>query len=133
MVERVGIANRGAEIIADFLQEHPAVSEVWYPKFVDRGEYDSLQVEGGGYGGLMSFALKNENRAPAVYDALEWSKGPSLGTNFSLACPYSLLAHYHELDWAEDCGVPAKLLRLSVGVEDPEMLRDRLGRALELA
>lgn len=133
VAERVGVANRGAEIIAEFLQEHPAVAQVWYPKFVDQSEYAALMVEGGGYGGLMSFALKNERQAPAVYDALEWSKGPSLGTNFSLACPYSLLAHYHELDWAEDCGVPAKLLRLSVGLEDPLLLRDRLGRALALA
>ena len=27
-------------------------------------------------------------------------KGPSLGTNFTLACPYTILGHYLELDWA---------------------------------
>ena len=131
--ERVATANRGAEIIAEFLREHPAVAHVWYPKFEDRAEYEALMVEGGGYGGLMSFVLKNEKRAPRVYDVLRWCKGPSLGTNFSLACPYSLLAHYHELDWAEGCGVPATLMRLSVGLEDPEDLRERLAEALRQA
>jgi cystathionine gamma-synthase len=30
----------------------------------------------------------------AFFDALDTHKGPSLGTNFTLACPYTLLAHY---------------------------------------
>ena len=33
------------------------------------------------------------------------AQGPGFGTNFTLACPYTLLAHYHELDWAASCGV----------------------------
>ncbi len=28
------------------------------------------------------------------------AKGPGFGTNFTLACPYTLLAHYTELEWA---------------------------------
>lgn len=130
---RVAAANRGGEVIAEFLREHPAVDHVWYPKFEDRAEYEALMVEGGGYGGLMSFALRNGKQAPVVYDALQWCKGPSLGTKFSLACPYSLLAHYRELDWAEGCGVPAHLIRLSVGLEDPALLCDRLAAALARA
>lgn len=33
------------------------------------------------------------------YD-LQVAKGPGFGTNFTLACPYTLLAHYTELEWA---------------------------------
>lgn len=131
--ERVAAANRGADVVAAFLADHPAVERVWYPKFIDRREYETLMVPGGGYGGLMSFVLKNQKRTERFYDALPWNKGPSLGTNFSLACSYSLLAHYRELDWAEECGVPAKLLRLSVGMEDPSELCRRLAEALVLA
>ena len=36
----------------------------------------------------------------AFFDALEVQKGPSLGTNFTLACPYTVLAHYM-VPWAE--------------------------------
>lgn len=124
-------ANGSGLIVARFLQEHPAVEQVWYPQFVDREIYEGLMRPGGGYGGLISAVLKNEKKAPAVYDALRWSKGPSLGTRFSLACPYTLLAHYTELDWAEGCGVRPDLLRFSVGLEDPEILCADLGEALE--
>jgi cystathionine gamma-synthase len=66
-----------------------------------------------------------------VFNALRVSKGPSLGTHFTLACPYTQLAHYDELDWAADCGVPAHLLRVSVGLEDPNELWQRFAIALE--
>ena len=88
---------------------------------------------GGGFGGLISFALKDPSRAPGVYDALEWTKGPSLGTEFSLACAYTLLAHYQELDWAESCGVPRNLIRLSAGAEDTGRLVAALAAALDHA
>jgi len=52
---------------------------------------------------------------------------------FTLACPYALLAHYAELDWAERCGVPRHLIRVSVGLEPPEELWERFERALYVA
>ena len=87
---------------------------------------------GAGYGCLLSFELKQgRQQAQLVYDALRVSKGPSLGTNFTLACPYTQLAHYDELAWAESCGVAADLLRVSVGLEDPDELWMRFQRALD--
>ena len=132
-VNRIQKANDTGELLAEFLQSHPAVEQVWYPKYCDREQYLALARTGAGYGGLMSFSLKSKEAAPRVYDALRWSKGPSLGTEFSLACAYTLLAHYKELDWAESCGVPRELIRLSVGVEDASTLQESLGGALDLA
>jgi cystathionine gamma-synthase len=40
-----------------------------------------------------------------------------------------LLAHYGELDWAEQCGVSRYLLRFSIGQEDASELIARLDRA----
>ena len=129
----IDTANRGGAMVAQFLQEHPAVERVWYPRYVDCDQYESLMKPGAGYGGLMSIVLKNEKKAPAVYDALRWNKGPSLGARFSLASSYTLLAHYQELEWAESCGVRPDLLRFSVGIEDPGQLCETLGEALERA
>jgi cystathionine gamma-synthase len=70
-----------------------------------------------------------EPAASAFYDALAISKGPSLGTDFSLVCPYTLLAHYGELEWAAERGAPANLLRIWVGLEDPDDLRRRFEEA----
>ena len=125
--------NRNGEAVAEFLNQHPAVEHVWYPKFRNRENYDALRRKTGGYGGLVSFSLRNEKKASKVYDALAWNKGPSLGTEFSLACPYTLLAHYEELDWAEGCGVPANLIRLSCGMEEAKKLLKTLETALEQA
>ena len=87
---------------------------------------------GAGYGCLLSFELKQgRQQAQVVYDALSVSKGPSLGTNFTLACPYTQLAHYDELAWAERCGVASYLLRVSVGLEDHDELWMRFQRALD--
>ena len=124
--------NRTAEQLCDFCSAHPAVETVYYPPYSGPETYRAFQRPGGGWGGLFSLLLKDApRRAPRFYDALEISKGPNLGTIFSLACPFTLLAHYEELDWAADCGVSPHLVRISVGLEEPEDLQDRLDRALE--
>jgi cystathionine gamma-synthase len=135
--ERMRVSNATGEVLADFLKNHPAVEEVYYPKYTTPDLYAALQrsVDGvagpAGYGGLMSFVLKNRKKSPKFYDALKISKGPSLGTEFTLVCPFTLLAHYDELDWAEGCGLDRNLIRISVGMEDSRMLMDTLSEALE--
>jgi len=70
------------------------------------------------------------NKAKNFYDSLKVSKGPSLGTIFTLVCPYVLLAHYDELDWAESFGIPSHLIRVSVGLEVQDQLWKTLSEAL---
>jgi cystathionine gamma-synthase len=85
----------------------------------------------GGWSSLVTFMPKQAaTRSPEIYDRMAVCKGPSLGTVFTLACPFTLLAHYTELEWAESCGVSRYLIRISVGLEDPEDLWQRLERAL---
>jgi cystathionine gamma-synthase len=129
--ERVRDHNRNGLFIAEQLRGHPRVERVWYPKWECREAYEAVRRPDGGYGSLLSFQLKDAARvSPRVYDALQICKGPSLGTVFTLACPFTLLAHYTELEWAEACGVPRHLIRLSVGLEDPQELWRRLEAAL---
>jgi cystathionine gamma-synthase len=47
-----------------------------------------------------------------------------------LACPYTILAHYRELDFAQSCGVSRFLIRVSIGLEEPSDLIARFERAL---
>jgi cystathionine gamma-synthase len=104
---------------------------VYYPKFQTPGEYRAFRKPAGGYGGLLSLVLKDAPAAtPRFFDALRVSKGPNLGTNYTLACPYTILAHYGELEFAESCGVSRHLVRVSVGLEDPDDLRRRFTEAL---
>ena len=129
--ERMRKHNATGLLIAERLRQHPAIAKVWYPKWEFADVYESVRRPTGGWGSLITFLPHNaETAAPAIYDRLELCKGPSLGTVFTLACPFTLLAHYTELDWAEACGVSRYLIRISVGLEEPEELWQRLDRAL---
>lgn len=119
---RMQRVNENGLALYEKLSEHPAVSQIWYPKGMTQYRYEDVKVPGGGYGGLMSFTLTSASKAQKFYDNLPLTKGPSLGTEFTLVCPYTLLAHYDELGWAKDCGVPTALVRVSTGIEKKERL-----------
>lgn len=131
--ERMKVSNANGEAIAELLASHPAVEQIYYPKFTTPDLYHVLKRPQGGFGGLISFVLKNRKKSPKFFDSLKMSKGPSLGTDFSLACPFTLLAHYDELPWAEGCGLDRHLIRISVGVEDQQALVNVMSEALEIS
>jgi len=127
-VERMKKINVTASLLIEFLQKHQLVDKVNFPK---HGEIDILLKSGGGFGGMFSMVLKNPSvNSQKFYDSITVSKGPSLGNRFTLGCPYTMLAHYDELDWAESVGISRWLLRFSVGLEEPEDLIKRFGAAL---
>jgi cystathionine gamma-synthase len=129
--ERMLRHNSNGLLIAERLRQDPAVERVWYPKWEFSEAYEAVRRPDGGWGALITFLPKNaEVNSPRIYDRLAICKGPSLGTVFSLACPFTLLAHYTELDWAESCGVSRYLIRISVGLEDPDELWQKLDAAL---
>lgn len=129
--ERVREINERAEALTEFLRTQPLVAEVHYPKFTNRAHYDAFRRPDGGYSGLFSLTLVDEQtNAPRFFDALRCCKGPNLGTDYTLACPYTILAHYQELEWAEAHGVSRYLIRVSVGREPIDELLTRFGDAL---
>ncbi|KAL2166849.1 hypothetical protein VTG60DRAFT_2084 [Thermothelomyces hinnuleus] len=132
--ERVRRASENARRVAEMLRRSGSVSEVYYPLGSPTQDwYDRYRREGAGYGYLLSIKFKTPAQAVAFYDALDVAKGPSLGTNFTLCCAYTLLAHYKELEWAAEYGVVEDLVRISVGLEESEWLEERVGRALMVA
>lgn len=130
--ERMAQVNATTEQLCAALRQHPAVEHLYYPQYEIPELYARVKKPAGGYGGLFSLVLKDGARtAPGFYDRLEVSKGPSLGNNFTMACPYTLLAHYEELGWAESLGVAPHLVRVSVGLEPVDDLMARFLAALE--
>lgn len=128
---RMARPNESGSRLAAFLADHPAVAEVWHPSLTNIQRYRDIMAPGGGFGGLLSFTLRHPKKVAKVFDALKLSKGPSFGTAFTLVCPYVMLAHYHERDWAAGCGVPADLLRVSCGQEDYGVLEAAFVDALQ--
>ncbi|TDH67402.1 hypothetical protein CCR75_000408 [Bremia lactucae] len=129
LCKRVAKANTSTAAIVQKLQRHPLVKDVFYPTFGDSKKlydpflnslYDNEKPQ---YGPLISIVLYGGiESAKAFYNALTIAKGPSLGTNFTLCCPYAQLAHYNELDFVESFGVDRNIIRISIGQEDPDVL-----------
>ena len=101
------------------------------PVTLDNSSACNFKKNDNGYGGVLSFVLKNApKKTYDFYDKIAFSKGPNLGATYSLCCPFVMLAHYNELEWAEKMGASRWLIRLSIGLEPPENLIDRLNYAL---
>ncbi|VBB81573.1 Putative cystathionine gamma-synthase [Podospora comata] len=131
--ERIQVASENALAVVELVQESPVVKKVYYPSLGDTRRYDAYKRPGAGYGFLLSVTFKKKEEAVAFYNGLNVAKGPSLGTNFTLCCAYTLLAHYNELDRAAEFGVEESLVRISVGVEERGWLLGRVNGALEAA
>lgn len=130
--ERVQATNEIAAEVFEFVKGHSAVAGACFPSIQTREFYDQVRKENGGYGALFSVGLTGgEAAARSFYDCINVSKGPSLGTDFTLACPYTLLAHYGELEWAAERGAGKDLLRFWIGLEDPEDLIERFRKAFD--
>lgn len=123
----------GAEI-ARRLKASPKIAEVFYPGFGSpEQEAIAQKYLNPGKSGLVSFLLKDKSldALRAFYDAVGEPvvKGPGLGSETSLLCPYVMLAHYHEEKSAlQNLGLDFHLLRISVGAEPV----DDIWRALHL-
>lgn len=125
--DRVRVINRNAAGLASWLRQQPHVAEVFYPDQPDQSVDGASEPAAGG---LLSIVLHHPERSTAAFfDALEVCKGPNLGTNFTLCCPYTILAHFTEFDFVERCGVSRWLLRISVGTEPLDELRRRFDAA----
>lgn len=135
---RIKKVNDNAYDVCDFLHkrslddestpaEGKVLKKVYYPRYITPGTYAQAQrhptLGKGGYGGLFSLTFTSLAASRAFYDAIGCAKGPSLGTSFTLASPYTILAHYLELDWAAGYGVEKGLVRISVGQEDQSVLK----------
>lgn len=142
---RIRIIDVNTEAVCDFLRSRSVaggaadavIKEVFYPKYITPENYEACRIKTpgveGGFGGLFSLTFTSATASHAFFDALPCYKGPSLGTNFTLACPFTILAHYAELDWAAQYGVEEGLVRIAVGMEETRSLLASFGTALKAA
>lgn len=139
-VTRTLKVNSNAEMLLNDVlipEEGHLFSKIYYPRLTSeetKQNYDTVRCKpDGGYGGLFSLTFYEIEQAKKFFNALELCKGPSLGTNFTLACPYAVLAHYAELEKVAQYGVETNLVRVSVGLEDAEHLRKVFRKAISEA
>ena len=122
------------KVIAQYLRTHPKVESVYWPGFENHPNHDIARKQMNDFGGMISFTLKGDN----LEDANQVMSGFKVFTLAeSLGGVESLVAHPATMTHAaipkeqrEKLGILDSLLRLSVGVEDVNDLREDLESAL---
>ena len=116
--------------VAHALQGHPAVASVLYPGLPGHPGHDIAKSQMRDFGGMVSFRLAagEEKAVEVCARAALFTLGESLGG------VESLIEHPARMTHASAAGspleVPSDLVRLSVGIEDPEDLLADLAQAL---
>lgn len=123
-----------ARAIAEYLSTHKAVEAVTYAGLPGHDDYALGQrLMPDGCGAVFSFDIKGGREAGRRFiDALElFSHLANVGDAKSLVIHPATTTH-HRMDAAalRDAGISEGLVRLSIGLEDPQDLIDDLGRAL---
>jgi cystathionine gamma-synthase len=123
---RVERACASAQRVAEVMVDHPRIEAVLYPGLRSHPGHDvAARQMSGGFGGMLSFRVKGgEEAAIATAARVEvWKRATSLGG------VESLIEHRASVE-GPGTPVPSDLLRLSVGIEDPQDLIDDLDQAL---
>lgn len=126
--------DRNARALADHLNSHPAIKRVHYAGYSEHFEEVAKTADSGG----AVIAIELHGAFEAFYDALNTMKGPSFGTDFTLACPFMYLTHYDLANSGEGrefltfVGIDPDLIRISVGAESVEEIIAVFDGALEI-
>ncbi len=126
--------DQNARIVSEFLQEQSRVERVYYPGVRDHPERDVIKRQMKGYGGMLSFELKGGAReCKKLLKALRiFTVAESLGGVESLVeHPASMTHASVPRSVRLEHGITDSLIRVSVGIEDPEDLVQDLDRGFK--
>lgn len=132
---RIQRQNSNALAVAQFLENHPAIEQVFYPGLESHSGHTIAKQQMDGFGGMLSFMLKQNDfdavrqfvprlhfaHAAANLGAVETTIGPPATTS-------------HVECTAEEraaMGIPESLIRYSAGIESPDDLIADLDQALK--
>ena len=122
-----------AEKAANFLQNHPAVSKVYYPGLPDAQGYEVNRHQAKNGGAMMSFILDDRHGYRVFFSSLKLiALAESLGGVESLVCHPATMTHASiPKDIREKVGITDNLIRLSIGIEHIDDLLADLNQAIE--
>lgn len=122
-----------AALLADWLAKHPNVEKVYFPGHESHPGHAVARRQMRDFGGMVSIRLKGGPAAARRFmtQTKLFSLAESLGGVESLVCHPATMTHASiPLETRLARGVDDGLVRLSVGIEDADDLRDDLAAAL---
>jgi cystathionine gamma-lyase/cystathionine beta-lyase/cystathionine gamma-lyase/homocysteine desulfhydrase len=125
--------HANAQTIAGFLDAHPKVARVHYPGLPAHPHHALARRQMNGFGGMIAFELGTLERARTFLNnvklaALAESLG---GVETLISHPVTMTHAAVPLEHRQRMGVTDDMVRLSVGVEDVNDLREDLAQALD--
>ncbi|MEH6904122.1 cystathionine gamma-synthase [Bacillus sp. AFS006103] len=130
---RLEQSQKSAIKLAEFLDSHPLVEKVHYPGLESHPQYQIQKTQAAGPGAVLSFELANEE---ALRTFLAHVQIPVFAV--SLGAVESILSYPAKMSHAampqaerEKRGITNSLVRLSVGLENPEDLINDFSQAFK--
>ena len=125
-----------AKQVAEYLDEHDATEEVFYPGLKHHKGYELQKAQANGPGAIISFKFneKEYDLDKFVSKLKLFSFAVSLGGVESLICRPSTMTHEsYAKELQEKIGITPNLIRLSIGIEEVEDLIKDLDDAFAYA
>lgn len=131
---RMEAHQRGAQALAEFLEQHPAVSRVYFPGLKSHPQHDLAKKQMTGFGGMLSFDVKGgrPQAEKVMMNAKLFSMAESLGGVESLIEYPETMSHASiSQESRRAAGISENTLRVSVGIEHPDDLIADMKQVLE--
>ena len=127
--------NSNAMLISEFLQNHPKIKTVRYPGLKSDPNHELATSQMNGYGGIISIELDTDLKGTLKFlENIEiFTLAESLGGVESLIEHPAIMTHASiNKNIRDELGISDSLVRLSIGIEDPEDLKTALENSLNL-
>lgn len=134
LANRMDAQSANAMAVAMFLEGHPKVKQVRYPGLESFPQHELAKRQASGFGAMLWFEVEGGLEAGKVLmKAVElWSLAENLGSVESLITHSPTMTHgAMTAEERNNVGIVDGLVRLSVGLEDPEDLIADLEQALD--
>ncbi len=124
--------NANTQVLAEYLVGHPKVTRVYYPGLSTHPQHDLARRQMRGFGGLIAFELGSLERARTLLNSVRL-----MALAESLGGVETLISHPASMTHASvpperrlQIGLTEDMVRISVGIEDVDDLKEDLDQAL---
>jgi cystathionine beta-lyase/cystathionine gamma-synthase len=126
--------NANAMVLAEFLASHPKVTQVHYPGLPSHPQHALAKTQMRGFGGLISFTLGSFDNARTLLEGVRlMALAESLGGVETLISHPATMTHASvPPERRQQIGITDDLVRVSVGIEDVDDLKEDLTYALSI-
>jgi len=125
--------NANGLALAEFLSTHPKVKKVYYPGLPAHPQYELAKKQMRGFGGMLAFDLGSLEAARRVLNGVRLhALAESLGGVETLISHPATMTHASvPAERRAALGITDGMVRISVGIEDIEDLKEDLSQALD--